>query len=95
VLRRKYDAALFRVVCVFRGLYPGPNSDVLRIQIIRRVEFSETDMAGIMHFSNFSSSRRQPSTLFSVLGLSVVLSRNGFALHLPRVRAEAIITLHF
>jgi acyl-CoA thioester hydrolase len=55
----------------------------------RQVEFSETDMAGIMHFSNFFRFMEAAEhAFFRSLGLSVVLSRCGFGLHLPRVHAE-------
>ena len=58
-------------------------------QITRRVEFSETDMEGIMHFSNFFRFMESAEgAFFRSLGYSVVLSRNGLALGLPRVHAE-------
>ena len=44
-------------------------------QLSRRVEFSDTDMAGIMHFSNFFRFMEAAETAFlRSLGLSVVLS---------------------
>jgi YbgC/YbaW family acyl-CoA thioester hydrolase len=58
-------------------------------QITRRVEFSETDMEGIMHFSNFFKFMESAEgAFFRSLGYSVVLSRNGLAMGLPRVHAE-------
>jgi YbgC/YbaW family acyl-CoA thioester hydrolase len=58
-------------------------------KITRRVEFSETDMAGIMHFSNFFRFMETAEhAFFRSLGHSVLLSRSGFDLHLPRVHAE-------
>ncbi|HLH57325.1 MAG TPA: thioesterase family protein [Verrucomicrobiae bacterium] len=55
----------------------------------RRVEFSDTDMAGIMHFSNFFRFMEVTETAFMrSLGLSVVLSNCGFDVCLPRVHAE-------
>jgi len=58
-------------------------------QITRRVEFSETDMEGIMHFSNFFRFMESAEgAFFRSLGYSVVLSRNGLAVGLPRVHAE-------
>ena len=58
-------------------------------QHIRRVEFSETDMAGIMHFSNFFRFMESAETAFMrSLGLSVVLSNCGLDACLPRVHAE-------
>jgi YbgC/YbaW family acyl-CoA thioester hydrolase len=56
---------------------------------IRRVEFSDTDMAGIMHFSNFFRFMESTETAFMrSLGLSVVLSNCGIDVCLPRVHAE-------
>jgi acyl-CoA thioester hydrolase len=58
-------------------------------QITRRVEFSETDMAGIMHFSNFFRFMEAAEHgFFRSLGFSVAGSRNGLELCLPRVHAE-------
>ena len=58
-------------------------------QVTRRVEFSETDMEGIMHFSNFFRFMETAEhAFFRSLGYSVVLSRNGLMLCLPRVHAE-------
>jgi YbgC/YbaW family acyl-CoA thioester hydrolase len=59
----------------------------------RRVEFSETDMEGIMHFSNFFRFMETAEhAFFRSLGYSVVLSRNGLMLCLPRVHAECDYT---
>jgi acyl-CoA thioester hydrolase len=58
-------------------------------KVTRRVEFSETDMEGIMHFSNFFRFMETAEhAFFRSLGYSVVLSRNGLPLCLPRVHAE-------
>src|SRR5690349_7512209 len=58
-------------------------------RITRRVEFSDTDMAGIMHFSNFFRFMEVTETAFMrSLGLSVVLSNCGLDVCLPRVHAE-------
>lgn len=58
-------------------------------KLIRRVEFSDTDMAGIMHFSNFFRFMEAAETAFlRSLGYSVVLSRHGLEEVLPRVHAE-------
>ena len=58
-------------------------------QITRRVEFSETDMAGIMHFSNyFRFMETAEHGFFRSLGFSVALSRLGLEVCLPRVHAE-------
>jgi acyl-CoA thioester hydrolase len=67
-------------------------------QATRRVEFSDTDMEGIMHFSNFFRFMETAEhAFFRSLGQSVVLSRNGLALCLPRVHAECdyLAPLHF
>ncbi len=57
--------------------------------VIRRVEFCDTDMAGIMHFSNFFRFMEAAETAFlRSLGLSVLLSRCGLEVCLPRVHAE-------
>ncbi len=58
-------------------------------QLTRRVEFSETDMAGIMHFSNFFRFMEVTETAFMrSLGLSVLLQKSGLNFCLPRVHAE-------
>ncbi|HWW03324.1 MAG TPA: thioesterase family protein [Candidatus Acidoferrum sp.] len=58
-------------------------------KVTRRVEFSETDMAGIMHFSNFFRfMETAEGAFFRSLGYSVALSRKGLAVGLPRVHAE-------
>src|SRR5512136_137201 len=58
-------------------------------QFTRRVEFSETDMAGIMHFSNFFRFMEAAETAFMrSLGLSVLLQKSGLNFCLPRVHAE-------
>src|SRR5512137_2452818 len=58
-------------------------------QVTRRVEFAETDMAGIMHFSNFFRfMETAEGAFFRSLGYSVALSRNGLGVGLPRVHAE-------
>jgi acyl-CoA thioester hydrolase len=58
-------------------------------QITRCVEFSETDMAGIMHFSNFFRFMEAAEhAFFRSLGFSVARSRHTPELCLPRVHAE-------
>jgi acyl-CoA thioester hydrolase len=67
-------------------------------EITRRVEFSETDMEGIMHYSNyFRFMETVEHGFFRSLGFSVVLSRHGLNLCLPRVHAECdyFEPLHF
>jgi len=59
------------------------------IKVTRRVEFSETDMAGIMHFSNFFRFMEVAEHAFlRSLGFSVVLSKIAPSLCLPRVHAS-------
>lgn len=58
-------------------------------QVTRRVEFSETDLAGIMHFSNFFRFMESAEhAFFRSLGFSVARPRNGLQVCLPRVHAE-------
>ena len=58
-------------------------------EITRGVEFSETDLAGIMHFSNFFRFMEAAEhAFFRSLGFSVAPSRDGLKLCLPRVHAE-------
>jgi YbgC/YbaW family acyl-CoA thioester hydrolase len=58
-------------------------------KIIRRVEFSETDMAGIMHFSNFFRFMETAEHgFYRSLGLSVVFNRFDPPLGFPRVHAS-------
>ena len=59
------------------------------ITVTRRVEFSDTDMAGIMHFSNFFKFMETAEHAFlRSLGFSVVLDGHAPGLCLPRVHAE-------
>src|SRR6188508_3403596 len=58
-------------------------------RIIRRVEFSETDMAGIMHYSNFFRFMETAEHAFyRSLGFSVVDSNLNPRVGWPRVHAE-------
>jgi acyl-CoA thioester hydrolase len=62
---------------------------VYEFQVTRRVEFSDTDLAGIMHFSNFFRFMETAEhAFFRSLGHSVVLARSGLPLCLPRVHAS-------
>ena len=57
--------------------------------ITRRVEFSETDMAGIMHYSNFFRFMESAEHgFYRSLGFSVVLEQFSPPLGFPRVHAE-------
>ena len=56
---------------------------------IRRVEFSETDMAGIVHYSNFFRYMEAAEHgFFRSLGLSVVTDQTDPPIGWPRVHAE-------
>ncbi len=57
-------------------------------EITRCVEFSDTDLAGIMHFSNFFRFMEAAEhAFFRSLGLSVARTRRGREVCLPRVHA--------
>jgi acyl-CoA thioester hydrolase len=57
--------------------------------ITRRVEFSETDMAGIMHYSNFFRFMETAEHgFYRSLGFSVILAGYNPPLGFPRVHAE-------
>lgn len=56
--------------------------------ITRRVQFSETDMAGIMHFSNyFRLMEEVEHAFFRSIGMSVVMQHEGMHIGWPRVAA--------
>jgi acyl-CoA thioester hydrolase len=56
---------------------------------VRRVEFSETDMAGIVHYSNFFRYMETAEHgFFRLLGHSVVMDKFEPPLGWPRVHAE-------
>lgn len=55
----------------------------------RRVEFRETDMAGIVHFSNFFTWMEQAEhEVWRFLGLGVISNIEGHTISWPRVSAE-------
>jgi acyl-CoA thioester hydrolase len=57
--------------------------------IIRRVEFSETDMAGIMHYSNFFRFMETAEhAFFRSLGFSIVTTQTDPHVGWPRVHAS-------
>ena len=59
----------------------------------RRVEFRDTDAAGMVHFSVFFVYMEQAEhELLRHLGLSVVLSDESGPISFPRVAAPAIIS---
>ncbi|MBI2929504.1 MAG: acyl-CoA thioesterase [Verrucomicrobia bacterium] len=58
-------------------------------KIQRRVEFSETDMAGIVHYANFFRYMETAEhAFFRSLGFSVVQQQHNPPLGFPRVHAE-------
>jgi acyl-CoA thioester hydrolase len=58
-------------------------------KIVRRVEFSETDMAGIVHYSNFFRYMESAEHgFFRQLGFSVVMNHFEPPVGWPRVHAE-------
>jgi 4-hydroxybenzoyl-CoA thioesterase/acyl-CoA thioester hydrolase len=62
-------------------------SEVFKSQ--RRVEFRDTDMAGIVHFSNFFAYMEQAEhALLRSLGLGVICDIDGETISFPRVNAE-------
>lgn len=62
---------------------------IFEFRAIRRVEFSETDLAGIVHFSNFFRYMETVEHGFwRALGTSVVMRQYDPPLGLPRVHAS-------
>ena len=58
-------------------------------KIVRRVAFSDTDLAGIMHFSNFFKFMESAEHAFyRSLGFSVTLKKFDPSLGLPRVHTD-------
>ena len=58
-------------------------------KVVRRVEFAETDMAGIMHFANFFRFMEAAEHAFlRSLGTSVHAEFDGRTIGWPRVRVE-------
>jgi acyl-CoA thioester hydrolase len=58
-------------------------------QVQRVVEFSETDMAGIVHFTNFFRYMEQAEHAFyRSLGMSVMMEDSGRTISWPRVSAS-------
>ena len=56
--------------------------------ITRRIQFAETDMAGIVHFANyFRMMEEVEHAFFRSLGLSVVMTHEALDLGWPRVSA--------
>lgn len=56
--------------------------------VIHRVQFSESDMAGVVHFSNyFRWMEEVEHAFFRSLGLSVAMEHDGLEIGWPRVSA--------
>jgi len=61
-----------------------------RLVTTRRVEFVDTDMAGIVHFTNFFRYMEQAEAeFFRSQGHSLALTKNGSGVGWPRVAASA------
>ncbi len=57
--------------------------------ISRRVQFAETDMAGVMHFANyFRWMEEVEHAFFRSLGMSIIQQHNGVTISFPRVRVS-------
>ena len=57
--------------------------------LTRRIQFSETDMAGIVHFSNFYKMMEEVEhAFFRSVGLSVSMQHDGMHVGWPRVSAS-------
>lgn len=57
--------------------------------IARRIQFSETDMAGIVHFANFYRMMEEVEhAFFRSVGLSVSMQHDGLHVGWPRVSAS-------
>jgi len=62
-------------------------------RLVRRVEFADTDMAGIVHFANFFRYMEETEHAFlRSLGLSVHMREGERTVGLPRVSAECQFT---
>ncbi|MBM3833587.1 MAG: acyl-CoA thioesterase [Verrucomicrobia bacterium] len=60
-----------------------------QFKVTRRVEFSDTDMAGLMHYSNyFRFMETAEHAFYRSMGFSVVLKNLNPPLGFPRVHAE-------
>src|SRR5580765_2785833 len=58
----------------------------LAFSITRRIEFAETDMAGIVHFANyFRMMEEVEHAFFRSVGMSVVMKHEGRGIGWPRV----------
>jgi YbgC/YbaW family acyl-CoA thioester hydrolase len=61
----------------------------MQFSTTHRVQFSETDMAGIVHFSNyFRLMEEVEHAFFRSIGMSVVMQHEGMHIGWPRVAAK-------
>lgn len=66
-----------------------PGAVIHRFETRRRVEFSDTDMAGIIHFSRyFVYMETAEHELLNAIGTSVHTTIDGIAIGWPRLRAS-------
>lgn len=84
------DLGVFRLLSLSR--IPEPRSTYAMPQTFvyqRRIEFRETDMAGIVHFSNFFAYMEQAEHAFlRSIGLGVICELDGQKISFPRVNAS-------
>jgi YbgC/YbaW family acyl-CoA thioester hydrolase len=81
-----------------RHIEPGVNNMPYEFRYSRRVEFSDTDLAGIVHFSNYFKYMEAAEHAFCLsLGFSVHAMHQGQLLTWPRVQVqcEYLRPLHF
>jgi YbgC/YbaW family acyl-CoA thioester hydrolase len=78
-----------RVVIAFPSSFTIYPSMLYEHTSTRRVEFSETDMAGLVHFSNFFRyAETAERDFFEAAGLDLIHSKPGELVGWPRARAE-------
>lgn len=66
-----------------------PNQPPVVLRTTRRIEFVDTDMAGIVHFSNFFRFMEAAEVEFMrSRGLSVAMNESGMKVSFPRVGAS-------
>src|SRR3954466_7334496 len=75
-----------RNLCSRHLSLPHPLTLSSSFSILRRIQFSETDMAGIVHFSNFFRMMEEVEhAFFRSVGLSVSMQHDGMHVGWPRV----------
>jgi acyl-CoA thioester hydrolase len=69
-----------------RGPWPYPIAVPAEFRISRSVTFAETDLAGVMHFSNYYRWMEEVEhAFFRSVGMSVVQDHEGVVISWPRV----------